>query len=80
LNSSRVALDTRVAAAALALILAIVSMPTLTVWVVEETHCCISMDICHPAQAVDVVHGPLLAPAPARFAKLSTVRDAMLAI
>lgn len=80
MNRSSIAPETRIAAVALALILVVVSMPTLTAWVVEETHCCITMDICHPAQGVDVVHGPLLALAPTPFSKLSTARDAMLAI
>jgi len=80
LNQGRTALETRIATVALALVLVVVGLPTLTGWIIDEAHCCITMDVCHPVQAVNPVHGPLLAPAPAPFSKPSSARDAMLAI
>jgi len=80
LRSRRFALDTRVAAVALALILAMVSAPMICGWVVADSHCTITMDICHAAQSVDVSQAPLMAPAPRLFSMRDGSRDAVLAI
>jgi hypothetical protein len=80
LSARHFALDTRIATVALALILATVTLPIVTGWVVTDSHCAFTMDICHPAQAVDISHAPLLAPAPQLFSKDLTAPDAVLAI
>jgi len=80
LTKRSIALETRIATAALALVIAAVSLPLVSGWILSDSHCCITTDICHPAQAVDAVHGPLLAPAPEAFSKASMARDAMLVI
>ena len=80
LSAQHFALDTRIATVALALILATVTLPIVTGWVASESHCCFSMDLCHPAQAVDVTHAPPLAPCPQKFSRNAAAPDAMLAI
>lgn len=75
-----IALETRIAITALALVIAAVSLPLVGGWVLSDSHCCITTDICHPAQAADAVHGPLLAPVPAPYSEASMARDALLAI
>jgi hypothetical protein len=80
LSGNRFALDTRIATIALALVLAVVSMPTVCGWVVGDAHCAISMDICHPAQSIDVSHAPLFAPVPHLYLVSEASRDAVLAI
>lgn len=79
LSARNFALDTRIAAAALALIVAMVTLPVVTGWVVTDAHCCFTMDFCHQAQVVDVSHAPLLAPGPQKFSRNSNAPDAMLA-
>ena len=80
LSAKRCALDTRVAIVALAFVLAAVSMPMMSGWVVADSHCAITMDICHPAQSIEVSHAPLFAPAPQLFSMTDNSRDAVLAI
>jgi hypothetical protein len=38
------------------------------------------MDICHPAQSIDLSHAPLFAPAPQLFSLSDVAREAVLAI
>jgi hypothetical protein len=49
-------------------------------WVIADSHCTITMDICHPAQSIQVSHAPLFAPAPPVFSLSDASRDAVLAI
>jgi hypothetical protein len=76
LSGSRIALDTRIAAVAMAIIFGMVTVPMVSGWVVADTHCTITMDICHPAQSIDVSHASLFAPAPQLF----TITEASRAI
>lgn len=76
----RFALDARLTAFALALMIAIVGMPILNGWVVADSHCGITMDICHPAQATDIGHAPLLAPKAQPCAMNQAPREVFLAI
>ncbi|HLI80166.1 MAG TPA: hypothetical protein VKV03_09295 [Candidatus Binataceae bacterium] len=80
LNARHFALDTRIATVALALILATVTLPIVTGWVAADSHCAFTTDICHPAQAVDLSHAPLLAPAPYLIEEHLIAPDAILAI
>ena len=80
LSVDRFALDTRIGAVALGLVLAIVSMPMMSGWVIPDSHCAFTMDICHPAQSIEVSHAPLFAPAPQPFSMTDNSRDAVLAI
>jgi hypothetical protein len=80
LSGNRFALDTRIAIVAFAFILATVSIPMTGAWVVADSHCAITMDICHPAQSIDSAHGPLFAPAPQLFSMIFPSPDAVLAI
>jgi hypothetical protein len=81
LSGNRIALDTRIASVALALVVAIVSTPMMVGgWVLADAHCAITMDICHPAQSIDVSHAPLLAPAPHLFPMSEASRDGVLAV
>jgi hypothetical protein len=80
LSASRFTLDTRTAALALAFVLATVSMPMMSGWVVADSHCAITMDICHSAQSIYVSHAPLFAPAPQVFSLSDASRAAVLAI
>lgn len=80
MNGSRVALDTRIATVALALVLAMVGMPIMSGWVLADARCAITMDICHPAQSIDVTHTPLLAAGPKPFSMNKASRDAVRSI
>jgi hypothetical protein len=80
LGANRGAIDTRVAIVALAFLLASVSMPVISGWVVADSHCAITMDICHPVQASDVSHAPLFAPAPQVVSMSEVSREAIIAI
>jgi hypothetical protein len=80
LSGNRLALDTRIAAVAVVFVLATVSTPMLCGWVVADSHCAITMDICHPAQSIDVGHAILFAPTPQLFSLHDVSRDAVLAI
>jgi hypothetical protein len=80
LNRSRFAIDTRIAAMALAMILATVSMPMMTGWAIADSHSALTMDICHPAQWIDVSHAPPFAPAPHLFSMNDVAHDAVHAI
>ncbi len=64
LRASRFAPYTRIATIALAVVLAIVSMPIVCGWVVADAHSAITMEICHPTQSLDVSAAPLLVPSP----------------
>ena len=64
LSASRFAPDSRIAAAALAVIIAVVSLPLMGGWTVADARCALSMDICHPAQALDNAHAVLVVAAP----------------
>jgi hypothetical protein len=79
LSGNRLGLDTRLATVALALVLAAVSMP-MCGWVVADSHCAIAMDICHPAQSIDIGHASLFAPAPQLLSITEASRDTVLAI
>jgi hypothetical protein len=72
LTRVRRASDTRLAAVALALVLAIVSMPMLSGIVMADCHCAITMDICHPIQPIDATPASLFAPPP----QISSIVDA----
>jgi hypothetical protein len=80
LRHSRFALDTRIATVVLAMVLAVVSMPIMCGWVVTDARAAITMDICHPAQSIDVSHAALFAPAPPLLSIDDGSRDAVLAI
>ena len=80
MTGRRCALDTRIATIALALVLAAISLPTVSGWVVADSRCAITMDICHAAQAADVSHAPLLATAPQLFSMSYPSGDALRAI
>jgi len=80
LSGHRFAIDTRVASVALALVLAVVSMPILSGWIITDEHCSITMDICHSAQSADVGHAPLFAFAPRLLSLSEAPRNAVLAI
>ena len=80
MSGNHTAPESRIAAVALVLVLATVSMPMRCGWVVADPHCAITMDICHPAQSVDVSHAALFAPAPQIFSLRDGARDAVLAI
>lgn len=80
LSGSRFALDARVAAVALVLVLATGSMPMTCGWVVADSQCATMADICHPAQSMNVSHAPLLAPAPQLFSLNDASRDLVLTI
>jgi hypothetical protein len=67
LNRSRCASDTRLAAIAMAFIVAIVGMPALYGIVMADSHCAITTDICHPLQSVDVTPASMFAPPPQVF-------------
>jgi len=79
LSRSRFALDTRVATVALALILATVSLPLIGGWIVTDSQCALTMDICHPAQTIEVGLVTLFAPAPQSFFLLDAPREGILA-
>jgi hypothetical protein len=72
-------LDTRIATAALALVLAIVSLPILSGWVACDAQCAISLDICHPAQSVDASHAPLFGSPPQIFTLIGCSQAAIFA-
>ena len=80
LSARHFALDTRIATVVLALIIATVTLPMVNGWVATDSHCSFTTDICHPAQAVDISHAPLLAPAPRLYLEHSIAPDAILAI
>jgi hypothetical protein len=80
LSGNRFPLDTRIAAVALAFVLATVSIPMMSGWVVADSHCAITMDICHPAQSLDISHAPLFASAPPLFLMTDASCAAILAI
>ncbi len=80
LKTARFALDTRIATVALALVLAMVSMPMVCGSLVVDAHCAVTMDICHPAQSADVSNAALFAPAPRLFSMNDGWGDAGRAI
>jgi len=80
LSRRRFALDTRIATVALAFVVAMVGMPMMSGWVIADSHCAITMDICHPAQTADVGHLPILAPTPQVLSMADLPRDEFLAI
>ena len=80
LSGSRFAPDTRIATIALAFVLAIVSLPIPSGWVVTDSHCAITMDICHPAQSIDISHAPLFVPAPLLSSKIDASPEVVIAI
>ena len=80
MSASRYALDTRIATIALALVLAMVGMPLVGGSMVVDSHCAITMDICHPTQSADLNSAALFAPAPRLFSMNNRWRDAVLAI
>jgi hypothetical protein len=80
LSPARFALDTRIATLALALVLAMVSMPMVCGSIAVDSQCAITTDICHPAQAADAGTAVLFAPAPRLFSMPGASRDAVLAI
>ena len=80
MSPSRFALDTRIATVALALVLAMVSMPMVCGSVAVDSHCAFTMDICHPAQSADLNSAALFAPAPRLFSMDDGWRDTVLAI
>jgi hypothetical protein len=75
LSHNRFALDLNNVGAALALVIAIVSMPMMCGWVIADSRCTLTMDICHPARSLDIGHAPLMAPAPL---VLATTSDAVV--
>jgi hypothetical protein len=80
LSAHRCALDTRIASVALALVVAVVSLPIVSGWIITDRHCSLTMDICHPAQAADVGNAPLYAAAPQLFLFNDGPHDAVLAV
>ena len=77
LSGYRFALDTRIATVALAFVIAMVGMPLVSGWVIADSHCAITMDICHPAQSADVGNAPLLAPVPQLFSRADIPRTVL---
>jgi hypothetical protein len=77
LRANRFALDTRIATIALALVLAAVSMPMMCGWVVADSRCAITMDICHAAQSIEVSGAAWFVPAPQLFTLASPARDSL---
>jgi hypothetical protein len=59
--------DSRIAAAELALVLALASLPIFGGWVACDGSCVITMDICHSAQSIDVSHAPRFVSPPQFF-------------
>jgi len=81
LKNNRFAFDTRLAAVILALVVAIVSTPVVVSRLVKpDSHCCVSSDICHPIQPIDVSPAPLLASPPNISAMNEIPRDSALAV
>ena len=78
--NNRFALDTRIAAVLVALIVAVVSTPIVVGAIVKpQSHCCLTSDICHPVQVIDVSHAPLVASPPNISAMNEIPRDSALA-
>jgi hypothetical protein len=80
LNRSRFASDTRLAALAMAFVVAIVAMPTLYGILMADSHCTITTDICHPLQSVDLSPASLFAPPPQVFRAAEAVQPSRIAI
>jgi hypothetical protein len=80
LSASRFALDTRIATVVLALVLGMVGMALAVGSMGLDSHCSITMDICHPGQAADINSAALFAPAPRLFSMDNRWRDTVLAI
>lgn len=80
LSASRFALDTRIATVVLALVLAMVGMPIVGGSMVVDSHCAITMDICHSAQSADLNTAALFASAPRLFSMIDGWHDAVLAV
>ncbi len=78
LSARLFALDSRIIA--LALVLAIVSMPMVCGSIVMDSHSAITMDICHPVQSADAGGAASFAPLPRLLSMPNTSRDAVLAI
>ena len=64
MRTPRFALDTRIATVALAFVLAMAALPTMSGWAIVDAHCAITMDICHTVPSTDVSHAGLLGLAP----------------
>jgi hypothetical protein len=62
------------------MVLASVSTPMVCGWMIVDSHCAITMDICHPAQSLDVSSAPLFAPAPRLFSMNAVSCEAIRAI
>jgi hypothetical protein len=73
-------LDARIATAALALVLAIVSLPILSGWAACDVQCAITLDICHPTQSIDASHALLFASPPQLFTLIGSSHTPILAI
>jgi hypothetical protein len=73
-------LDSRIAAAGLALVLALASMPIFGGWVACDGPCAITMDICLSAQSIDVSHAPPFVSPPQFFTRAGFPAAAFLAI
>lgn len=79
MRAGRCALNTRIVPIAVALVLATVGMPMMCGWVVADSHCAVTMDICHPAQSMDVSGAAWLTPAPQLVALARPARDSLRA-
>ena len=81
MKKNRFAFDTQIAAVILALIVAIVSTPVLVGAAIKtNSRCCITSDICHPIQLIDVSPAPPLASPPNMSAMNEIRRDSALAV
>jgi hypothetical protein len=47
---------------------------------IVDSHCAITLDICHPAQSIDVSSAPMFAPAPRLFSMGACSSEAILVI
>jgi hypothetical protein len=81
LSPRRFALDVRITTVTLAMVLACVSTPLVCGWMMVDSQCAITMDICYPAPSIEVSSAPLFASAPRLFSMGGACsREAILAI